>query len=1462
LKEELKDINKSVNKVETPVRHTSASRLKWLFGILSILIALGVGITHFTGYLAGKIVSNQVEKYSKYTYTIDFKEVKIDWAKSQIDLIGFEYRQLDSTAVLENHIRYSAKSAQLKLESIFGVYFEQALHVEHFVVNSPVVKINQVVRKEKKQNFSFKTGNLYKEIQGFVKSFQIDEFEVRNLNLDFQQSYDLNGVHYQVNDLSFTIHNFKIDSTAAAQNNGFFFTEFVDLTIKNQFIDVGDGMHQIWFDSMYLSTATRNIEVFNLTIDTIGQTNKSRLNERFNTYQLEVPYCGIRGLDFLKAYQSNVLAVDSMVFNDLMIRSSLGSLKKKGSQVELDTAISNSVLNLLFQVFDRYELGQFEINDTKVDILLENAQDSIKIEGLDFEFAGFVLDSSALKLEYYYPTFEGLNFKVSHPNFGLPNGDKLSANQLNFSTYDSSLIISDVDLFSDKINGRKGNSVHINAIEMYGVKPKDIIQNGEISIAKLNILKPDIKIFKMVQQNEQFNIDLHSFIEGAITNYSIRELNILNGSVRLKTPNSTFENIHLRLDDFQLNEQSLKKAKFLYANRVRLNLRNIAVQLPNAAHKLDIAQLKLDSRAGLVEVLNWELSPSVLDSSNIRFLSETTGEHVLIKGVDFDHVTDMEQIQLNQVTVDGVHAKVNIITSDSVNFDTVNIGRDFLKKLTRIQLNNMDLVNLDVLVQRDGASVAKWSKGYFNIKELVSDSSSLAKGNLVMEGDSASFGLDRLILPLPKMYHVLNVESVRKSADAKIAFGGISLRPAIGVSVPDTLPRIVAYIPLISSQYFQALGKENLDTLTLGELNLLNPNIKLTLPKEKSSRSNSFELPEKLPVDFVDDVFKMLKLEGINVSDGKFQLIHNQTKFVVNRLNLKSKDWMISKTSTWDPKRFLYAADFELSLQKIDLDLPGHKFCHHLDSLEYRFKPNALNIHGIYFNNTTSKKVKTGAEMSFYLPFIRMSEVDIYQYLTDSSLVIDKIESHNGLLDADLFGNTSDTGTIFSIPKIVPDLAGFKNVKIHEFEVDKMDVQLRRHQNGRVSPLEMDHFSLKVDSFHVYPGEELDTARVLWADNIEMSVKNVYSTIDEGLYEIGADQLSFSTQKDSIGLARLSFVPTVPRMEYALHKGGYTTDVFNVYLRNLHLTDFRFDRLVYDHVIEGGELLLNKPSVSVFKDKRNNVPPVKYKEILPEIFKKAPVKISFDSVLVNDMNIRYDEFPATGREPGHLVLTHTQIKVTNLTNDTAKLEIDSTLLIDMNSQFLDAGQLQLNLEYNMLSPINNFIMSSSLGSIDGTLINTFIEPTYSARINSCEVNKMTMLVIGNDSIAGGKMGLYYEDLKFELLNQEDQHAKKLITWIGNKVVATKNRYHYFKKPKDIFYVRDTAKGWINYLVKLELQGVQANTRLKTNQGKSAKNASPELWAEFEADYKKNLKKLGKKEKKKDKVSKKAAKKKN
>ncbi len=1433
-------------------------KIKWVVAALVLILILLISFSRFTEYLAGELVKNQIKEQTNNQYALDYKRLKIKWLDRAVLLKKPNYHKSIhfDTSLNNNDYSFKVNEIYVELESISEIYFSKTLHIDLVRISNPELDIHKNKMSESNSSFSLESGQLYELLQGFVSAFQIDELDVAHMHLDYFSNGD--KIPFTVNDLSFNIKNFLLDSASVATNNQFFFTESFEMKVKDQKILFKDHIHYTHFDSLILSTTSNNIEIYNVKTDTLPLARQSLKENSVNRYFTHLPYVGIKGLDFNRAYQENILHVDSIIYKNPILDASLLPFVRKPNETPSDSVGSNSLISQLLSLFNKYELDQFQLLDAKLSAQY-NSVDSANIDGLSIEFINFVLDSSDLYEEVFYPNFEHLSLTVDRPKFKLPNKSILTASNLTFSTQSEILEIKDVTLQNKGFSSDKMNiQGQINSIYFLGVNPEEIVTKHFVRLDSILLDSPDLLI-KPGKTKSAF--DMSQFLTSEVRSYSSRSVIISNGSFKLEKAkgnknNYGVERIDLQLNGFELSKESVKENKVLLSENFTVDLARLNLYLAEFQHEIGVEGLFVNSRSKKIKVTGLNLHPIIQDSLSLKMLADVRVNRLKLSGLDLNNIQNMSKIGVDELQLNDVEATIQLLKSDtSKSFDIVTL----LQSLDQIYLKNIDVQNVNVAVRNEMSTVIKFSKGYLLANEIGAIPEHLEVENLKFKTKNLQYGVSKLVLPFSEMKHILNVDSVQRTIDSTLIVRGLSFRPIPGVSIPDSSFSGVISIPELSFTNFHSFENRYTSQLSLGYLHVKNPTIKIKLAKSKGSGSK-FELVSHLTKKILNDEISAISLEGMQIEKGIVSISNDSVSIAVGDLDMDSKNWFISDSTEWQRDKFLWAEDFSFRMKALNFNVPSIDFCHLIDSLTYSFSPNKFTVHGLYLNTQSAKNTSVSSKLSLYLPSVDIINPDLYAYLVDSSLVVDRIVTRNGMFEGYFNNSVKDksadkAGNPFNIPTQIPNkLGNLRSVAIHEIAVKNTNTELRIHYEENVAPLDLSSLNVQVDSFHIVPGERLDSNRLLWANNIELNIENIYTTLDNGLYELGADQFHVSTLNDTIGLTNISFIPSVWRYDYALYK-GHQTDVFTVYANDLAVSKFNFSKALYENKIQGDYVEINKPSLNILKDKRIPAAPYKFKKTIPELFKKLPITVSMDSLLVNDMRIRYEEFPENGRNSGVIKLTHMNIVAKNATNDSIELRKDSTFTIEMNAMLLDTAYLTFEANYDFLSENNDFVIITTVGEFDATLLNSFVEPVYLATINSAQVTSMDMKAIGNDSVAGGEMGLYYSDLKFsfvdEISMEKEGFANKLKSAIGNSITKKNNRYHPFKRRSPVFFVRDTNKGWIGYLIKIELSGVASSVNLK-NYKKDLKKTNKALWKDFDKMEKKTLKEKAKQEKKENK----------
>lgn len=1426
----------------------------WVFYLfITLLFTIG-GLIFSSRYLIGEFLSYEVAEKTNGAYQLSFEGLRVKWFERQVILKNAAF-DFVGTDTLVNTTEIHVSEVFIDVHRLADIYLERSLKVIHIAIDNPEIWINKKVNSN--SNFSIATGDLYKALNGVVHQFELNNLHVSNMKLHYKEKDA--GQPIVINDLSFQINNFKLDSNAIATKDDFFFTESFNLKMADQWFEMKETQEMLHFDSLIISTSQNIVEVYNLTLDTTG---KQTSNTQFT---LKLPYAGFVGIDFLKAYQTNVLHVDSLIFNSPDLYGQYKIVHKKKKKLARSDNKSNPILQSTLSVFESVDLNRFILKNAKINGVFLAAFNA-KVKQFDIDINGFKLDSTDLQNERYFPQYDSFSFQIAEPEFVLNKKDHVQAQLISYQSSKQIIKVQDVS-FKREHNTQSTDKIHaaygkIKSILIKGVSPESLMQE-KITINTLEVNSPSTHIEWLIDNSTKDGslkpINLNSALfpniekEIIIKRFRLKNANLAVTNSALKTSIANARAVNLSTNYLTLNS---KTSMNQLLNRTNLQSREITAVVASIQHKVKVVNVAFSGAKKRLAFAKAKINPQITDSSSLKFISNVELNQLELLDLHLADLINQKPINLSRVALGNSIINHTILVKDTAKKTTKNI-------IPETHLANVNIGKLNCLISDSNNTLFKIDSFYVSTPNVnilpATDSSSLD-----VITDSLSYGALNLYLPLRKIKHMLQIGEVRHKTAQTSVISNLVLRPIPGVKVPDSVMRLKAFVPEILVSDNKVFEAANRDTIEISNLTLYNPVINLKLPeKEEKHKKASLRLNSVIPLLSQLGLTHFL-LDTFNIYDANLNLAsptkNGLAKIQLEKINLRSAQWNFSTASSFTNSRFLWAEVFKIGVAGINYDFPNFKLCNQLDSLNYEFnsQENTLQLNGIYLSNWKENHTSDTSSISAYLPTVKFINPQIATLLNSQKLQLDSIIITTPTVDALLKSNVNNsnsqkkTKTDNSTFKAPNKLGGLNNINVNRIEVNNIASNISTNKNGIETPIDIGSITATIDSFNISPNELMDSNKVFWSSDVNIKINDFETTVDKGLYGVHGDEITVSTASKTLLLNGIKFNPTVYRYEYALHK-GYRKDVFDVDASEIHVKKIDFYKMLAQKEFEAEALLLKDINLDILKDKRIPLPEYKYKAIIPEMFKQLPVTISTDTIAIENMDIRYEEFPEEGRAPGEITLKNMNVFALNVTNDTLALMGDSTLNIYMNAKFLGEGDLHLELNYNMLDSLNAFTMHTTLGEMDGTLMNAYLVPAFRVEVNSLNVEKMEMNAIGNDTVSGGLMGFFYDDLKFTFLKENDK-GQWLKSVAGNTVIGKNKRYHALRKGKPVYFKRDDSKGWIGYLIRIELSGIQSNVGL-ASYNKKLKAIDKKLWKEFLRDDKKLRKLKAKEEKRKHKSEK-------
>jgi hypothetical protein len=301
----------------------------------------------------------------------------------------------------------------------------------------------------------------------------------------------------------------------------------------------------------------------------------------------------------------------------------------------------------------------------------------------------------------------------------------------------------------------------------------------------------------------------------------------------------------------------------------------------------------------------------------------------------------------------------------------------------------------------------------------------------------------------------------------------------------------------------------------------------------------------------------------------------------------------------------------------------------------------------------------------------------------------------------------------------------------------------------------------------------------------------------------------------------------------------YQNTQFSGTVGTLNLLGVNFDSLIYRKKIFINEVVLDKVSASIFKDKSKPVDPNKFPEYLGQSIKAIPSPVLIKKVSGTNINLVNRERNPDGSY-ATANINRASVDVKNITN----LSSNDVLMLNANAYIENKAHFNLSLGFSYVEPRFSFDGRIEKFNLPG--LNPLVEAYTPASIHKGVLDEMTFS--GNVYRTGsiGTMKFLYHDLDLEIeLEGKAKWKSDVLAFGANTLLPSANpapglppRVVSFKAE------RDMHKSFVNITIKSLLAGLK-ETVLMSKENKKA-------FRQEKKEAKKEARKKAKEEKKKNK----------
>ena len=354
-------------------------------------------------------------------------------------------------------------------------------------------------------------------------------------------------------------------------------------------------------------------------------------------------------------------------------------------------------------------------------------------------------------------------------------------------------------------------------------------------------------------------------------------------------------------------------------------------------------------------------------------------------------------------------------------------------------------------------------------------------------------------------------------------------------------------------------------------------------------------------------------------------------------------------------------------------------------------------------------------------------------------------------------------------------------------------------------------FRINIDSLRVE--QTVDTAIYHFAD-FSTGLKDLAIQTKDSLFRLTMQSFDLSYRDRSIKLRDVVFKPNISEATMQA-RFNYQNTQFSGTVGVLNLLGVNFDSLIYKRKIFIDEVILDKVTASIFKDKSKPVDPNKFPQYLGQSIKAIPSPVQIKKVKGTNINLVNRERNPDGSY-ATANINRASVEVKNITN----LSSAELLQLNANAYIENKAHFNLGLGFSYVAP--QFSFDGRIDKFDLPGLNPLVEAYTPAKIHKGMLDEMTFSGIVYRTNSTGSMKFLYHDLDIDIeLEGKAKWKSDVLAFGANTLLPSANpapglppRVVSFKAE------RDMHKSFVNITIKSLLAGLK-ETVIMSKENKKA-----------------------------------------
>ncbi|MEO5948243.1 MAG: hypothetical protein ABIP79_15605 [Chitinophagaceae bacterium] len=445
--------------------------------------------------------------------------------------------------------------------------------------------------------------------------------------------------------------------------------------------------------------------------------------------------------------------------------------------------------------------------------------------------------------------------------------------------------------------------------------------------------------------------------------------------------------------------------------------------------------------------------------------------------------------------------------------------------------------------------------------------------------------------------------------------------------------------------------------------------------------------------------------------------------------------------------------------------------------------------------------------MDLSLPEANISGLKVWKLIFYKEIEIREID----LLAADvkLARHFRTTDTISSNDEplwklIQPDI---KKISIDNIICANLKVNYQNVDSAKSFRWQLDKCNFIVTNVKVDSVSAKDSTRLLFSKNIALAADDMKLKTPDGLYNLAAKKIQYSSSVGKMELKDFTFLPAVSEGEIKNYF-GIQHEIYKIKVPVLTFHNFLLPQWISNNKLQIDTVTLASPSIALELD-RNMPANVKSKKggYPNQLLQKAPFVIKVKRMNVTNATLSYSEKSNTTGLTGKIVFPSLRGTLDNITNDRAAIAQSAQCIVRINGSVIKTGTINAVFNFSLTDKKGAFTVQSTVTNLTAAQLQPIFRPMTGVDLQSFNMKRLDYTINGNEDRGTGDLQMKYDEMDI-LINKvsadKKMEKKGLLSFVANRLLIYKenpSKDGEERKAHGITVQRDATRSFFNLVWK-------------------------------------------------------------